>query len=740
MDAPKNLALAGSRVIAGRTWSTILPAMDFETYSEAGYAYDEDARKWRPTTPPPYGLKGVGASAYSEHPSTEILSLAYDLKDGQGPRLWIPALEPPEELFDHLARGRVVEAWNSSFEWYIWNNVATRLGWPRLSYLSLRDAMAKALAHSLPAKLEKAGEALSIKNQKIKDGTRLLTKFSKPRKPTKKDPSLRLRPEDDPVDGPKLYEYNIGDIRAESEISAMVPDLSPVELDLWLFDQRVNFRGMAIDLDALAACTAIVDQATAKYTQELFEITGGTIDSVDKTQKIRTWLEARCVHTDSLDMEHVENLLKQTNIPSEARRVLEIRQVLGSASVKKLRAINNRISADGRLRDMFQFCGAQRTGRFAGRGPQPHNLPNSGPKTRKCGCGRHSGADNFVCPWCGRRLYNSPLIEWNLTVAQDALLVIGTHDLETVEQYFGDAIPVVMGCLRALFVAGPDRDLICSDYSAIEAVILAEIAGETWRQEVFRTHGKIYEMSASMITGVPFEEFLRHKEETGDHHPLRKKLGKVAELASGYQGWLGAWIAFGADKYLNEEEIKTSIIKWRAASPAIVALWAGLNDAAICAIERPGLCFSFRGIRYGVLNEILYCQLPSGRCLTYHKPQIHVAERYGKPYVQITYMGWNADPKKGPLGWARLETYGGKLTENVVQAIARDVLVFGMLNAERAGYPIVLHVHDEPVAEVRKDFGSVEEFERIISTMPPWARGWPIKAVGGWRGRQYRKD
>lgn len=718
--------------------------MDFETYSEAGYRYDKNARKWRPTTPPPYGLKGVGASAYSEHPSTEILSLAYDLKDGQGPRLWIPSLEAPEELFEHFARGHVIEAWNSSFEWYIWNNVASRLGWPKLSYLSLRDAMAKALAFSLPAKLANAGEALNIQNQKLKDGTRLLTKFSKPRKPTRKDSRLRLHPEDDPVDGPKLYEYNIGDIKAESEISAIVPDLSPVEHDLWLFDQRVNFRGVAIDLDALAACTAIVDQATVKYTRELFEITGGTIDSISKIQKIVIWLEARSVHTESLDMEQVENLLRQIDLPSEARRVLEIRQVLGSASVKKLRAINNRISADGRLRDMFQFCGAQRTGRFAGRGPQPHNLPNSGPQTRKCSCGRHSGVDNLVCPWCGHRLYEGPLIEWGLTVAQDALLVIATQNLETVEQYFGDAIPVVMGCLRALFVAGPDHDFICSDYSSIEAVILAELAQESWRQEVFRTHGKIYETSASMITGVPFEEFMRYKEETGENHPLRKKIGKYAELASGYQGWIGAWKAFGADKHLTDDEIKDAIIKWRAASPAIAdkdyGYWACLNDAAIRAIESPGECFAVREITYGVRDDILYCQLPSGRCLTYHRPRLHAAERFGRPYIQITYMGWNADLKKGPLGWARLEAYGGKLTENVVQAIARDVFVFGMLNAERAGYHIVLHMHDEPVSEVPKGFGSIEEFERIISTMPPWAQGWPIKAVGGWRGRQYRKD
>lgn len=737
--------IAGERLPVGTSYATLLPAMDFETYSEAGYRFNETTNKWQSiVTSPPHGLGAVGASAYSEHPSTEILSLTYDLKDGLGARLWIPGMDPPQELFDHFARGGLFEAWNSSFEWYIWNNVcAARMGWPALPFNLLRDAMAKAHAHSLPGKLGNATKALNTTHQKMGDGTRLLNKFSKPRNPTKKDPRRRIRLEDDPDDAARLFAYNLGDINAESEVSMRTPDLSPHELRVWLLDQTINFRGAAVDSHALDACTSIVDQAFERYTVELRTLTGGTVNSIGEIQKLSGWLGAHGVVLDSLDKEHISEILKRKDLSPIARRALEIRQTMGSASVKKLYAIANRVSADGRMRDLFAYCGAQRTGRFAGRGAQFQNLPKSGPKVRRCVCKRHCGKDLSVCPWCGARLYDTPLAEWSLNVVQDVLEVVKLRDLATVERYFGEAIPVIVGCLRALFIAPDGYELISSDYSAIEAVIAAVLSGEEWRLEVFRTHGMIYEASASMITGVPFEEFVRYKEEHGEHHPLRNKIGKYAELASGFGGWLGAWKAFGADKYLTDDEIKDAASKWRAASPKIVDFWKQLETAAISAISNPGKCFSpesFPGISYGVRDDILYCQLPSDRKLTYHQPRLFPGEKpWGKRYTIITYMGWNSDPKKGPLGWVRLETYGGKLFENVVQALARDIQVNGMENVERTGYPLVLHLHDESISQVRLGFGSIEEYERLLSTLPAWAAGWPIRASGGWRGRNYRK-
>jgi DNA polymerase len=340
------------------------------------------------------------------------------------------------------------------------------------------------------------------------------------------------------------------------------------------------------------------------------------------------------------------------------------------------------------------------------------------------------------------------VIEWNPKAVDDALTIINTGSLECVEYYFDDAIATVSACLRGLIISAPGHDLICSDYSAIEAVVLAALAGEEWRLEVFKTHGQIYEMSAAKVTGLDFQEFGLYKSQEGKHHPYRK-IGKVAELASGYQGWLGAWKQFGADEFFSDDEIKQAILAWRDASPNIVEFWGGqqkkwqshyygLEGAAILATLSPGIWFNHNSISYIVKNDILYCQLPSGRNLCYHKPRLAPSTRRENTYA-LSFESWNANPTQGKPGWIRLDTYGGKLTENVVQAVARDILAYAIINLENAGYPVVIHVHDEIVVEVSENFGSVAEVEFIMSTMPEWAKDWPLKAKGGWRDKRYQK-
>jgi DNA polymerase len=635
--------------------------------------------------------------------------------------------------------------------------------------------MAKSRAFSLPGALGKVAKILNVTDLKIEDGKRLIKKFSIPHTPTKKNTALRILPENDPEDAMKLYEYNLGDIKAEAAVSEILPDLSDSELELWLLDQKINFRGVHIDKKSLNACITIVNQAFERDTQRLRDITDDVVQTPSEVQKITGWLGAKGLNMPNLKAETVTDMLSDEGLEfinnhqhiletdkKDVIEVLKIRASLGAASVKKLFAIDRRLSEDGRLRDLFSFCGADRTGRFAGRGPQPQNLPASGPDVRKCGsCGRHYNNDYLgPCLWCGGWEAFTNKVEWNFEAVEDALAIIATGSLATVEVFFGDAVAVVSGCLRALFSAAPGHDLICSDYAAIEAVVLAVISGEQWRVDVFNTHGKLYETCAAKITGIPFEDFLNHKKETGEHHPLRKKLGKVPELASGYGGWIGAWKAFGADKYFdNDQEIKSSILTWRNDSPAIVEFWGGqvrkhpdkwewwpelhgLEGAVVMAILNPGECYSYRDISYGIKDDILYCQLPSGRKLCYHNPRLTptICRRSSLNTYQISYMGWNSDHMKGPIGWMELETYGGKLAENVTQAIARDILTYAMKNIERAGYHIVLHVHDEIVSEVPEGTGSIEEFESIMGTLPSWAAGWPVRAAGGWRGKRYRKD
>src|SRR3990172_6284992 len=503
-------------------WTTPMPAsIDFETYSGPGYVWADTARRWGclpNASAARKGLSVVGAARYAEHPSTEVLTLSYDLGDGHGVQRWRPGHMPPVALFRHVREGGLLHGWNTAFEHWIWNKVCVRrYGWPPLPQRQLRCTMARSRAHALPGGLAAALEVLGTPDQKDKDGKRLLDKFSKPRNPTKADPRPRVRPEDDPEDAERLYAYCDRDVIGEAGAGARLPELAGLELEFWLADQAINTRGVALDTAAVADCTAIVAQAHGRYNAELLALTG--IDAASKVQQLTGWLHARGVHLDSLDEDAVAAALGGDLSP-EARRVLEIRQAVGAAAVKKLYAMANQVAEDGRLHDLFSFHGA-RTGRATGNGPQPTNLPNSGPQVYACaGCGKHSGRLP-LCAWCGAVLPPAA-IGWNHGAAADVLELARAQSLDLIEYVFPAARPAVAGCLRGLFVAAPGHDLVCSDYSSIEAVVLAEVAGCEWRREVFRTHGRIYEVSAAAITGIPFDPATVH---------VHRKLGKVAELA-----------------------------------------------------------------------------------------------------------------------------------------------------------------------------------------------------------------
>jgi DNA polymerase len=741
---------AGTKLVAGMGHSTVLADLDFETYSEAGYIWDDYSHKYKaPPNALKKGLPTIGAAKYSEHPSTEVISCAYDLKDGKGKRLWKPGDLPPIDLFNHILSGGLIEAWNVAFERWIWINVCQRLyNWPPVKFHKWRCAAAKAVAHALPRSLDPCGAVMDITHKKDKDGWRLLTKFSMPRNPTKSDPRRRILLSEDPEDAQKLYNYNLRDIEAEAELSGLIPDLNQFELQFWTCDQAINQRGIMLDHPTILAGISIIEQAYKKYNSRIKELTGSAVSKASEVAKIRSWLETQGIYVPVLDAEQVTLLLKRQDVSDDIIEVLKIRERIGSAAVKKLYAMHNTITNSGRVHDLFIYHSA-RTGRASGSGVQPQNMPNSGPLVYLCGgCNSHSSVYGF-CPSCGEQRTSYIPIEWNANAVEDAIKSISTGNLDCVEYHWNDALETISGCLRGMFISAPGKDFICSDYSAIEAVVLAEIAGESWRKEVFNTHGKIYEMSASKITGIPFEDYIKHRQETGQHHPTRKTIGKVAELASGYGGWIGAWKAFGADEFFSEEEIKQAVLAWRKASPAIVEFWGGqvrgwfpeffgIEGAAVQAVLYPGETFEYRGFKWVVKSEVLYCQLLSDRYLTYHKPRLIPSDRK-KDTLSLSFEGWNSNPMFGAPGWIRIETYGGKLTENLCQAVARDILANAIVNLEAAGYPVVLHVHDEIVCEVPEGFGSVEEFEKIMSTMPDWAKDWPVRANGGWRGKRYGK-
>ena len=753
-------ALAYTKIPVGVSYATVLPDMDFETYSEAGFNYDTVLSKW--TSVMGKGKKGglaaVGAAVYAQHPSTRVLCLAYDLKDGNGRRLWLPSMPPPEDLFNHIFSGGILEAWNCGFEYLIWKYVChERMGWPELPHNQLRDAMAKARAFSLPGALGKAGPILGLTDIKDKEGTRLLKKFSVPRNPTAKDKRLHVKPEEDFADAMKLYAYNLQDIVAESAISINVPDLPPQELEFCINTQACNFRGVGIRPGEVDACISILEQAYARYNAELYALTGATVAEATKVDQLMQWCASRGVPMSSLDDAAVTDTLKSPILPPDVKRALEIRQLIGSAGVKKVYAMQRQATREDRLCNLFIYHGA-RTGRDTGADVQPQNLVKAGPKVKWCseGCKKPSGASNDWCPHCGSCLIEEPVKGWSWGAVDTALEVIQSGSLEEVERVFGNAVLTISGCIRGLFVAAPGKDLICSDYSSIEAVVTAVLSGEQWRIDAFNRKEDIYLVSAGRITGRTMDDYLQYHKETGDKHPDRQKIGKPAELGLGFGGWLGAWRQFDSSDNFSDEEVKNNIKAWRAASPAVVEMWGGqsrgkpwapdshelfgLEGMAIAAVQNPGTVYTYRYISYGVKDDVLYCRLPSGRYLTYHKPRIWPIVKWEQTQLQLTYEGWNSNPKMGALGWQRIETYGGRLMENVVQAVARDIMAHANNKLEASGYPVVLRVHDELVCEVPEDFGNIEEFEAIMMDLPDWAKGWPIRAAGGWRGKRYRKD
>jgi DNA polymerase len=751
--------------------------IDYETKSAAGFYWNDEAKKWHGPKGAPQGRKGlgvIGAAVYAEHPSTDVLTLSFTLPDGRSGR-WRPGLPLSilQALFDWIAAGGRVEAHNVMFERLIWTRVCVpRYGFPPLPPEQLSCSMATARVNSLPGKLENLGDVLQLPVRKNKDGRRLLDKFSVPRKPTKGDPRVWINVDDDPDDAERLYVYCDDDVRTEMHASARMKPMTAAEREFWLIDQEINWRGLAIDRKAVRDCIAVLDQCLAHYGEEMRALTGGLEPT--QLQKLIGWLAAHHVYTNSLDEEHLTNLLASPTVPQHpegghhpARRVLELRALSGSASVKKLYAMDNMASADDRLHDLIVHHGA-RTGRPTGNGAQPLNMPRTGSKLVTCGaCDKPFKPGHTACPWCAMPTPPGRKTQWTPVMIEHVLEVMSYRSLELIEWYFGDALTTISGCLRGLFIAGPGHELIASDYSAIEAVVTAMLASEQWRIDAFNAGTDIYLASGEKMTGTPVEEFLAYKRDHGEHHPDRQTKFKVAELALGFGGWIGAWRNFDKSDLFTDAQVKDLIKTWRAASPMIAELWGGqwrgppwdgyaqrfgLEGAALDALQYPDDVHPVRlwngtvwtevaGLSLFMRDGALIIRLPSTRELTYHEPVILESDREWKSpgELSIEYSTWNTDPKKGAIGWIRMSTYGARLTENVVQAVAHDLLRHAIILLRAAGYATVLHVYDEIVVEVLIGHGSVEEVERIMATVPGWAAGWPVRAADGWRGFRYRK-
>ena len=740
-------------------------SLDFETASAAGVFWDGTKLLGPPGAGKgKRGLPVVGVVAYAQHPSTRILTLSWKLPTGVRGR-WKPGdpLSKLQPFLDWHATGGMVGAHSIAFEWYIWHEVAVRdHGFPPLTPHRLTCSMAAAHINGFPGKLAMLGPVLGLPVLKDGEGRRLINKFSVPNKPTKSRPTFWIRPEDEPEDFAKFEAYCDTDVDVEALACEVMPPMTPEEREFWLVDQEINRRGIAINRAAVRDCIAVLEQVLEIRGQEFKALVGF---EPTQLEKFKGWLAAMGVYTDSLDAEHLEELLKRKDLPAPARTALEIRDLIGSASVKKLYAMENQASRENRLHNLILHHGA-RTGRPTGEGPQPLNLPKAGPKLATCqACAQPFHPKHASCPWCGV-LRPPPSVErekrltpaWRPEMVAPVLDVMATRSMAAVEHYYGDAVTVIMGVVRGLFEAGPRHHLVASDYSAIEAVVTALLSGEEWRIETFRRKEDIYIYSAGKITGNSPEFYAEYLAATGDKHPDRQYIGKVAELALGFGGWLGAWRNFDSSDKYTDQEVKDLILAWRKASPKVVDMWGGQSNqdrtaphlygfegAFIMACRNPGVPITACGITFTYeADDALRITLLSGRKLTYWQPRLNQSERpYARPWeLQLSYMTFNTNPKYGPKGWVRMQTYGGRLTENIVQATAHCILRYAILGLRAAGLPTVLHVYDEIVCEVPAYAppDTLAEVERIMAIMPPWAAGWPVRASGGWRGIRYRKD
>lgn len=636
-------------------------------------------------------IKGSGVYPYVEAPDFEILLFAYAFDDEPVNVIDLTDFEEiPQRVIDALWDGTVLKtAYNANFE----RNALRRHFNMQIPADQWQCSSVLALTQGLPGTLDKVAKVLGLDDQKDSKGKALIKYFSVPCKPTKVNGGrTRNMPWDAPDKWADFVEYCRQDVVVEREIRRKLAKYSPPVFEqwLWVLDQEINDRGIRVD--PLLVKNAIECDAAfqAKRLAEAKEITG--LDNPKSIQQLKGWLEDKGLTVPGITKDTMPDLIKQAVElgDDDAVKMLELRKETAKTSVKKYEAMDRAMGLDKRVRGLLQFYGANRTGRWAGRLVQVQNLPQN----------------------------KLP----DLDLARELLLA---GDYEMLELLFASVPDVLSQLIRTAFIASEGNRFIVSDFSAIEARVIAWFANEQWRLDVFETHGKIYEASASQMFKVPLDEI-------GKGSPLRQK-GKIAELALGYGGGVGALEAMGALKMgLTEDELQPLVNAWRAANPNITQFWWDVDKAAKAAVTHQRRVELHHGLEFYCNGGSLYITLPSGRQLAYVNPKIKEG-KFGKP--ALTYEG--VDQTRGL--WTRIDTYGPKLVENIVQATARDCLADSMIKLDDAGYDIVMHVHDEVVIDEPEDRDSIGNIVDIMGEPIPWAQGLPLRA-DAYETFYYKKD
>ena len=631
-------------------------------------------------------LAKTGVYRYVESPDFEILLFAYSVDSGPVQQIDLACGEKiPSEILSALEDETVTKwAFNANFERIC---LSRFLGYPTGDYLepgSWKCSMIWAAYMGLPLSLEGVGAVLGLEKQKLTEGKDLIKYFCQPCAPTKSNGQrTRNLPEHAPDKWLAFKRYNIRDVETEMSIQARLSKY-PVPDSVWEeyhLDQEINDRGVGLDMELVRQAIQMDGRSRSELTQAMKELT--SLDNPNSVQQMKQWLADNGVETDTLGKKAVAELLKTA--PPQLQKVLTLRQQLAKSSVKKYQAMETAVCADGRARGMFQFYGANRTGRWAGRIIQMQNLPQN-----------------------------------HLDDLSEARGLVRVGDFDALEMLYEDVPDTLSQLIRTAFVPQENRKFIVADFSAIEARVIAWLAGEKWRQDVFAEGKDIYCASASQMFGVPVEKH-------GVNGHLRQK-GKIAELALGYGGSVGALKAMGAlEMGLQEDELPALVSAWRQANPKIVQFWWAVDRAVMDAVTRKTTTKT-HGIIFSARNGMLFITLPSGRSLAYVKPKIG-ENRFGGDC--ITYEGVGGTKK-----WERLESYGPKFVENIVQTTSRDILCYAMQTLRCCS--IVMHIHDEVVIEADRRMSLQAVCDQMGRT-PPWAKGLQLRA-DGYETDFYKKD
>ena len=633
-------------------------------------------------------IKKAGAFKYMEAPDFSILLLAYAWDDDP---VRVLDLTEDGDAEDRLILQDILAGLKDPDTLKVAHNAAFERNAYRTEFSFYQppeewlDTMILCAMNGLPMSLDAAGAALRLPDQKIKEGVQLISYFCKPCKPTVANRGRRRNlPHHAPEKWARFKGYAGRDVEVMRTIHKRLSAYKTTDFErrVWALDARINERGVMVDRELVQAAIDVDDAFRAEHTAEMQRLTG--LDNPNSVAQLKDWLEAVGVSSDSLNKATVSDL-KNRVTDKTTRRVLELRQLLGKTSTKKYEAMAASAGEGDRIRGLTQYYGAGRTGRWAGRLVQLQNLPQN-----------------------------------HLDGIDQVREMVRARDLETLELVY-DSVPDVLSQLvRTALIAKPGHTFLVADYSAIEARVIAYLAGEKWRMDVFAQGGDIYCSSASQMFKVPV---VKH----GVNGHLRQK-GKIAELACGYGGGVGALKAFGADKMgLSEEEMQDIVAQWRAASPSIPRFWRAAENAARQALNNPGRTYTLPcGVKYRQDADALRCRLPSGRILSYWAARVEDGS--------IVFMGQNQTTRK----WEKTETWGGKLVENIVQAYARDCLAVALLRLEETGYNVVFHVHDEVIVEAPEG-GKWQDVAEVMGRPIDWAPGLLLRG-DGYETPYYLKD